>query len=96
MTEKQNRRYEWAIKRQMERLKNGLKYMPAEMISALEDFAEGKDVPRPVVERAMRELLSLMTLPVMPCLSGVYTPKEFWRREPVAKLITKCRARLTS
>ena len=95
MTETQSKRYERAIQRQLERLQTGSKYLP-EMIKALEDFAEGKEVPLPVVKRAILQILALMTLPVIPCLSGVYTPKEFWRREPIARLITKCRARIKS
>ena len=93
MKENHSRRYERAIKRHIERLENFSKHLP-NMIKALEDFAEGKDVSRPVVERAMREVLASMTLPCMPYLSGVYTPKEFWRKEPIARLITKCKERL--
>lgn len=95
MEDTHNRRYQRAIERHIKRLENFSKQLP-NMIKALEDFAEGKDVPRPVVERAMREVLASMTLPCMPYLSGVYTPEEFWRKEPIARLITKCRDRLTS
>lgn len=94
MIEKHHRRYERAIKRQIERLETGSKQLP-KMINALEDFINGKNVPRPIVERAMREIIALMTLPVVPYLTGVYTPKEFWKREPIARLVLECKAYLS-
>ena len=95
MNERQNKRYTWAINRQIERLQVGLSQYPA-MVDALQKFADGEDVPLQVVDRAIKSLMDLLTLPVVPCLSGKYTPPEFWRREPIARLITKCKARLKS
>ena len=95
MIEEIGKRYERAVRNQRERFDVALVQWPA-MLHALQTFAEGGDVPRPVVERAMREVLSLLTLPTLPYLTGTYTPAEFWQKEPMAILIGKCNARLFS
>ena len=86
-------RYERMVRSQIERLEAGLSNLPA-MIDTLEKFANGDVVSHRAVYVAMRQILALLTLPALPCLTGKYTPKEFWRKEPIAELITKCKTRL--